>query len=66
MKTRVPEKVKKFVFQEAESSCAICYENNINVLEIHHIYEQAKGGAMSRRTYYWCVQIAIIKSLMKK
>ena len=43
-KKSIPEKTKKKIYQEANSFCPFCTENDISVLEIHHIYERAQGG----------------------
>ena len=40
----IPEKIKKKIFQEANSSCPFCGENDVNALEIHHIYDRSKNG----------------------
>ncbi|HEX8174076.1 MAG TPA: HNH endonuclease signature motif containing protein [Pyrinomonadaceae bacterium] len=40
----IPSKTKKLIFQEAGSSCSLCGESNVNVLEIHHIENRADGG----------------------
>lgn len=40
----IPEKMKKTIFQQFNSECAFCFNDNINVLEIHHIenYSECK------------------------
>ena len=43
-KKNIPEKTKKKIFQEANSVCPFCNENDVTALEIHHIYERAQGG----------------------
>jgi len=40
----IPIKIQKLIYQEAGSKCAICDEENINTLEIHHIYDISSGG----------------------
>jgi hypothetical protein len=41
----IPAKTKKLIYQEANSSCSLCDENDVNVLEIHHIEGRADGGS---------------------
>lgn len=41
----IPKKVEKLIFQEANSSCSFCLENDVNTLEIHHIHEVSEGGS---------------------
>jgi len=43
-KNSIPEMVKKKIFQEANSACPFCGENDVTTLEIHHIYERAQDG----------------------
>jgi len=45
IKKSIPSKTKKLIFQEAESHCPFCDQSNVDVLEIHHIVEQAEGGS---------------------
>lgn len=44
-KKSIPSKTKKLIFQEAESHCPFCGQSDVDVLEIHHIIEQAEGGS---------------------
>ena len=40
----IPEKMKKLIYQQFISACGFCRNDNINVLEIHHIqpYHEVK------------------------
>lgn len=44
MSKSIPAKIKKLIFQEASSRCVICGNDDINVLQIHHIVDKAKDG----------------------
>jgi len=41
----VPKKIEKQIFQEANSMCPFCAENDVTTLEIHHIKAIADGGS---------------------
>lgn len=43
-KKSIPSRIKKLIFQEAQSQCPFCGERDVNVLEIHHITERADNG----------------------
>ena len=38
----IPEKMKKLIYQQFISACGFCRDDNINVLEIHHIQPYAE------------------------
>ena len=38
----IPEKMKKRIYQQFQSACPFCEDDNINILEIHHIQPYAK------------------------
>ena len=40
----IPLKTQKLIYQESESKCSICDQDDINTLEIHHIYDVSDGG----------------------
>lgn len=40
----IPKKIEKKVYQEANSQCAFCDENNVESLQVHHMLPKANGG----------------------
>lgn len=40
----IPQKIKKLIWQESHNMCAFCDNRDVDVLEIHHIIDWAKGG----------------------
>jgi transcription elongation factor Elf1 len=40
----IPAMTKKLIFQEANSRCPFCGEQEVTTLEIHHIHPQSEGG----------------------
>ncbi len=40
----IPKKTEKRIYQEANSCCAICTEDNVEALEMHHMLPKANGG----------------------
>ena len=43
-KKSIPKKTEKLIYQEAGNKCSFCEEDNVHVLEIHHIVSREEGG----------------------
>jgi hypothetical protein len=41
---KIPKRIEKKIFQEANSACAFCKQNEIVMLDIHHIIRRKDGG----------------------
>lgn len=41
---KIPKRMEKKIFQEANSACPFCGEREISLLDIHHIIPRSQGG----------------------
>lgn len=44
-KNKIPKRTEKKIFQESNSQCSFCNQNEITLLDIHHIVPRMEGGS---------------------